>query len=148
MFKIAYCAGHYLGTAGKRVPKALDKNQTREWTLNDRVARYFAEAAALYEGVQLLRTDDPTGQKYRSIAERTKLANDWGAQLYLDIHHNAGISLGKGGGVVAISVAGMSFDWITVVKIGLAFVVVALNYVFCKLFVLLEYYGHIFFRKL
>ena len=103
MFKIAYCAGHYLGTAGKRVPKALDKNQTREWTLNDRVARYFAEAAALYEGVQLLRTDDPTGQKYRSIAERTKLANDWCAQLYLDIHHNAGISLGKGGGVVAIS---------------------------------------------
>lgn len=103
MFKIAYCAGHYLGTAGKRVPKALDKNQTREWTLNDRVARYFAEAAALYEGVQLLRTDDPTGQKYRSIAERTKLANDWGAQLYLDIHHNAGIALGSGGGVVAIS---------------------------------------------
>jgi len=103
MFKIAYCAGHYLGTAGKRVPKALDKNQTREWTLNDRVARYFAEAAELYEGVQLLRTDDPTGQKYRSIAERTKLANDWGGSFYLDIHHNAGIALGKGGGAVAIS---------------------------------------------
>lgn len=41
----------------------------------------------------------------------------------------------KLGGVVAISVAGVSFDWITVVKIGLAFVVVALNYVFCKLFI-------------
>ena len=41
----------------------------------------------------------------------------------------------KLGGVVALTVAGMSFDWITVVKIGLAFVVVALNYVFCKLFI-------------
>jgi hypothetical protein len=39
-FKIAYCAGHYLGTPGKRVPKALDPNETREWTLNDRVADY------------------------------------------------------------------------------------------------------------
>ena len=41
----------------------------------------------------------------------------------------------KLGGVVALTVAGVSFDWITVVKIGLAFVVVALNYVFCKLFI-------------
>lgn len=33
-FKIACCAGHYLGTPGKRVPKTLDPNETREWTLN------------------------------------------------------------------------------------------------------------------
>ena len=39
------------------------------------------------------------------------------------------------GGVVAITIGGTAFDWITVVKIALAFVVVALNYVFCKLFV-------------
>lgn len=39
------------------------------------------------------------------------------------------------GGVVAITVAGFSFDWITIVKIALSFVVVVLNYVFCKLFV-------------
>ena len=39
------------------------------------------------------------------------------------------------GGVIAITLGGTSFDWITVVKIALAFVVVALNYVFCKLFV-------------
>ena len=38
-------------------------------------------------------------------------------------------------GVVAITVAGFSFDWITIVKIALSFVVVVLNYVFCKLFV-------------
>ena len=57
-FKIAYCAGHYRETPGKRLPKNLDKNQTREWVLNDRVARHFAAAAKSYN-VQLLRTDDP-----------------------------------------------------------------------------------------
>lgn len=103
MFKIAYCAGHYIGTAGKRVPKSLDANQTREWTLNNRIARYFAEAAKQYEGVDLLRTDDATGKTHISIKNRTKKANEWGADFYLDIHHNAGILLGKGGGVVAFS---------------------------------------------
>ena len=39
------------------------------------------------------------------------------------------------GGVIAITLGGTAFDWITVVKIALSFVVVALNYVFCKLFV-------------
>lgn len=109
MFKIAYCAGHYLGTPGKRVPKALDPNQTREWTLNDRVARYFNEAALQYEGVQTLRTDDSTGKKHISIKKRTAKANSWGADIYIDIHHNAGINLGYGGGVVAYSYPG-SFD--------------------------------------
>ena len=66
MFKIAYCAGHYIGTPGKRVPKKLDKNQTREWTLNDRIARYFDEAAKQYEDVATLRVDDPTGKKHIS----------------------------------------------------------------------------------
>ena len=41
----------------------------------------------------------------------------------------------KLGGVVAITVGGTELDWITVIKVALAFVVVALNYVFCKLFV-------------
>ena len=100
MFKIAYCAGHYLGTAGKRLPKVLDPGQTREWVLNDRVARAFAAAAAPYD-IALLRTDDETGRTYRSIKKRTAMANAWGADLYIDIHHNAGVNLGTGGGVVA-----------------------------------------------
>ena len=41
----------------------------------------------------------------------------------------------KLGGVIAITVGGTELDWITVIKVALAFVVVALNYVFCKLFV-------------
>lgn len=100
-FKLAIDAGHYLGTAGKRLPKKLDPNQTREWTLNDRVADYLEEAAALYQGVELKRVDDPTGKKSISLAARCKAANNWGADLYLSVHHNAGINLGSGGGIVA-----------------------------------------------
>lgn len=100
-FKIAYGAGHFLGTAGKRLPKALDANETREWILNDRVARHFAAAAAEYENVELLRVDDPTGKTEISLATRCKKANDWGADMCLAIHHNAGIKLGSGGGIEA-----------------------------------------------
>lgn len=106
MFKIAYCAGHYLGTAGKRLPAQLDENCTREWVLNDRVARYFAEAAAGYEGVQLYRTDDETGKTFVDIPERVAQANKWGADLYIDMHHNAAGKIFSGGGVEAFSYPG------------------------------------------
>lgn len=106
MFKIAYCAGHYLETPGKRVPKSLDKNQTREWTLNDRVADQFAKAAAEYEGVELLRTDDPAGKKFIDIPDRCAKANKWGADIYIDMHHNAGIGGGSGGGIIAFCYPG------------------------------------------
>lgn len=99
-FKIAYCAGHCLKTPGKRVPAELDETQTREWVLNDRVADYFAQAATQYQEVKLLRTDDPLGLNEVTIANRVKKANNYDADLYIDMHHNAGIQLGKGGGVV------------------------------------------------
>ena len=101
MFKIAFCAGHYINTPGKRCLKSLDPNETREWVLNDRVADHFARAALEYEGVEILRTDDSTGKNDIGIPSRTKKANDWGADLYIDMHHNAGINGGSGGGVVA-----------------------------------------------
>ena len=41
----------------------------------------------------------------------------------------------KLGGVVALTLGDTALDWITIVKIALSFVVVALNYVFCKLLV-------------
>lgn len=41
----------------------------------------------------------------------------------------------KLGGIIAVTVGRLSLDWITVIKVALAFVVVALNYVFCKLIV-------------
>lgn len=106
MFKIAYCAGHYINTPGKRCLKSLDPNETREWVLNDRVADHFAKAASEYEGVEYMRTDDLTGKNDISIKSRTKKANDWGANLYVDMHHNAGINGGSGGGVVAFCYPG------------------------------------------
>jgi len=106
MFKVAYCAGHYLGTPGKRVPKKLDPGETREWVLNDRVARYFNERMLQYAGVETMRTDDSTGKKEIEIKDRTASANAWGADVYLDIHHNAAGRIFDGGGVVAYSYPG------------------------------------------
>lgn len=106
MFKVAYCAGHYLGTPGKRVPKKLDPAETREWVLNDRVARYFNERMLQYAGVETMRTDDSTGKKEIEIKDRTAAANNWGADIYLDIHHNAAGRIFDGGGVVAYSYPG------------------------------------------
>lgn len=105
-FKIAYGAGHYLNTAGKRLPKELDVNQTREWTLNDRVARAFAEAASQYEDVELLRLDDPTGKSEVDLDERCDKANKWNADFYLSIHHNAGANNTSAGGLVVFSYPG------------------------------------------
>ena len=101
--KIAYCAGHYIDTPGKRCLKSIDPNETREWVLNDRVADYFAKAAQEYEGVELLRTDDPTGKSFIDIPVRCAKANTWAADLYIDMHHNAGINGGSGGGAVVFS---------------------------------------------
>ncbi len=39
------------------------------------------------------------------------------------------------GGVIVFTIGATAIDWITLVKVGLSFVVVILNYVFCKLFV-------------
>ena len=106
MFKIAYGAGHNRHTSGKRLPQDLDPEQTREWVLNDRVARYFAQAAENYEDVALLRVDDPAGETAVDLNERCRKANVWGADFCLAIHHNAGIGLGTGGGIVAFSYPG------------------------------------------
>ena len=106
MLKIAYCAGHDLSTPGKRVPAALDAARTREWVLNDRIADGFALAAESYPDIALLRTDDPLGLTTVPIAKRTQKANAWGADLYIDMHHNAGINLGKGGGLTVFSYPG------------------------------------------
>ena len=105
--KIAYNAGHILATAGKRLPKELDPGETREWVLNDRVARYFAGEMAAYEGVELRRMDDPAGIEPIDIDVRVARANEWGADFYLSIHHNAAGVIFDGGGVcVYIDAAG------------------------------------------
>lgn len=101
MFKIAYGAGHNNETSNG-IPTNLHSPRVNEWVLNDRVARYFAEAAKSYD-VELLRVDDPKGVEPTVLANRVKKANDWGADFFLAIHHNAGINSGSGGGLVAFS---------------------------------------------
>ncbi len=94
MFKIAYGAGHNTYTKNG-IPGGVS-----EWVLNDRVARYFAEEAENYP-VELLRVDEEAAPV--DLAKRCKTANDWGADFFLSIHHNAGINGGTGGGLVAFS---------------------------------------------
>lgn len=106
MFKLAINAGHYYYTSGKRCLKKLDSNETREWTLNDRIVDKIEKMLSEYDGVEILRLDDTTGQKGISIEDRVAKANAWGADFYLPIHHNAGIQGGSGGGIVAYIYSG------------------------------------------
>ena len=101
MFKIALSAGHGKNTAGKRCMKKLDPCETREWLLNSRIVDKAEKLLAGYNDVELLRLDDRSGDTDVALNARSKAANAWGADLYLAIHHNAGIRGGKGGGIVA-----------------------------------------------
>lgn len=104
MFKIALGAGHGLMTAGKRCLKSLDPKETREWWLNDRICDYVESFLKNYEGYSLLRLDDSDdGADDIALSSRVKEANDFGADIYISVHHNAGINGGSGGGIVAYS---------------------------------------------
>lgn len=114
MFKIALTAGHYLGTPGKRCLKKLDPNETREWTLNDRIADKVEKLLEGYTGYELMRTDDTTGKKEIGLTARTNAANNFKADFYLSIHHNAGVNGGSGGGICAFvytNATAKSIEW-------------------------------------
>jgi N-acetylmuramoyl-L-alanine amidase len=101
MFKLALSAGHYYYTLGKRCDYRIDKNETREWVLNDRICDKIENKLKAYDGIEILRLDDTTGKKGISLKARSDASNKWGADLYLAIHHNAAKSLFSGGGVSA-----------------------------------------------
>lgn len=103
MFKIVLDAGHGINTAGKRCMKALDPNETREWVLNSRICNKIEQKLKAYDGYSLLRVDDTTGKTDIPLAERCKKANNFGGDLYLSMHHNAGIKGGNGGGLVVFT---------------------------------------------
>lgn len=85
-------AGHGHNTAGKR---CLDG--TREWDLNSRIAQLLAVMLTA-EGYTVYRADDVSGQKDVSLLSRVNLSNKKGADLYISIHHNAGLNGRHGGG--------------------------------------------------
>ena len=99
MPKIAIDAGHGINTPGKRCLKSIDKNETREWFLNDRIADKLKSMLKAYK-CETLRVDDTTGKKDIALAARCTASNNWGADLYISIHHNAGVKGGSGGGIV------------------------------------------------
>ena len=96
---LALSAGHYLYTAGKRCLKSIDPSETREWVLNARIADMLMDRLAKYDGVKVIRLDDPTGETPITLAERAQKSDAHNANFYLAIHHNAGINGGAGGGV-------------------------------------------------
>lgn len=102
-------AGHYLGTPGKRCLKAIDPGETREWVLNNRVASKVQARLTAYD-CTTMRVDDPTGQREITLFDRVLAANLAGADVYLSIHHNAGIKGGSGGGIVVYVCPGVGED--------------------------------------
>ena len=101
--KIALGAGHGINTSGKRCLKSLDPNETREWWLNDRICDYVQYYMKQeYEGYEILRLDDSDdGKTDVGLSTRTAVANKWGADIYISVHHNAGVNGGSGGGIMA-----------------------------------------------
>lgn len=114
MFKLALNAGHYKYTAGKRCHAEIDPKQTREWDLNNRICDKIEKILADYDGIEILRIDDTTGEKDVSLQARTDKANKWGADFWFSVHHNAAGKKFSGGGIVAYihpNASQPSVDW-------------------------------------
>lgn len=96
--KIAIDAGHGMNTAGKRITLA-GYADTREWWLNNRIADLLELMLEEYN-CDFFRVDDTTGLNDVALADRVKEANNAKADVYISIHHNAGVNGGTGGGTV------------------------------------------------
>ena len=81
--RVTIDAGHGINTAGKRTPDGV-----REWTLNDAVAD-TVEKILEQEGVEVIRLDDITGATDIPLRTRSDMANQYGADCHISIHHNA-----------------------------------------------------------
>lgn len=84
MVKIAIDAGHGIHTPGKRTPTG-----EREWTFNDKVVRAAMAKLSDYKDVTILRTDDASGNVDAPLVARTNQANNWKADIFVSVHHNA-----------------------------------------------------------
>ena len=96
---IALSAGHGKYTPGKRCDVNIDPRQTREWELNDPIADKVEKRLQSYN-CTVLRVNDTTGNVDTSLSTRVATANQANADIYISIHHNAGIKGGTGGGTV------------------------------------------------
>lgn len=104
---IAIDAGHGLYTAGKRCLKTIDPKETREWTLNNRMATHLEAILGGYD-CKSMRVDDLTGKIDVALSDRVSKANKAKADVYVSIHHNAGVNGGSGGGICVYTSVGCS----------------------------------------
>lgn len=103
--KIAIDAGHGLYTAGKRCMQTLDPTETREWTLNNRIATQVCNLLAT-AGHQTLRLDDPTGANDVPLSTRSRTANNADADFCVSIHHDSGVAGSASGGMTVFVYSG------------------------------------------
>jgi N-acetylmuramoyl-L-alanine amidase len=105
--KICLDAGHSLVTAGKRTPNGI-----KEWTLNNAVCNFIAEYLKPY-GVEVIRTDDTTGNTDITLANRVKKCNEVAPSVFISIHHNAfrGVFENHTGVLVLVHSKGTKEDW-------------------------------------
>ena len=104
MIRVAVDAGHGMNTDGKRTPDG-----EHEWSFNNKVALAVVASLSNYRKVEVLRLDDPSGKNDVQLKSRTDLANRWGANLVVSIHHNAYLGKwGTHGGVETYTFPGAS----------------------------------------
>lgn len=96
---IALSAGHGYYTSGKRCMKSIDPSETREWYLNDRIIDKVEHKLSAYN-CTVIRVNDSTGNTDTSLYNRVTASNKANADIYISMHHNAGVNGGKGGGTV------------------------------------------------
>jgi N-acetylmuramoyl-L-alanine amidase len=84
MLKLTLDAGHALVTKGKESPA-----REKEWTFNNKQLLACQSLLERYEGVQILRVDDPTGKYDVPLEERVDKSNAFGAHAYVAFHNNA-----------------------------------------------------------
>ncbi|MGF6951858.1 N-acetylmuramoyl-L-alanine amidase [Neobacillus sp. B4I6] len=87
LFKISLDAGHggFGVTPGKRVPDG----SMYEWDFNGAVVKNIMAELLNYEGVTMLRVDDPTGKTDVPLKERSTKVNNWGSHAHISVHANA-----------------------------------------------------------
>jgi N-acetylmuramoyl-L-alanine amidase len=85
MLKLVLDAGHSKDdTIGKETPA-----REKEWTFNNKQLLACQRYLEDYEGVEILRVDDPSGRYDVPLSKRTDDSNKFGADAYVAFHNNA-----------------------------------------------------------
>lgn len=86
MVKIVLDAGHDINTPGKGVAGM------KEFEFNRAVVKEIANRLTEYEGVEMKFSHDLYDGIDTPLKDRTKLANEWGADVFVSVHANAASS--------------------------------------------------------